>query len=55
MHLRVAGQTRWVDLCHAALDGRDHDQGSRFSAPVTLGEAGLDEHGKPMFAGLAAA
>ncbi len=48
MHMRVAGQTRWVAPVESGMAQIYNDSGSRFSAPITRGEAGLDEHGQPM-------
>jgi hypothetical protein len=51
MHMRVAGQTRWVAPVDNWMAQIYSDDGSRFSAPITRGEAGLDSDGLPMFAG----
>ena len=55
MHLQVAGRTRWVAPVEGGMAQIYNDSGSRFSAPVTRGEAGLDEDGQPMFQGRLAA
>jgi hypothetical protein len=55
MHFRLAGLTRWVAPVDGGMAQIYNDSGSRFSAPVTRGEAGLDEHGRPMFQGRLAA
>jgi hypothetical protein len=55
MHLQVAGQTRWVAPLERGMAQIYNDQGSRFSAPVTRGEAGLDEQGQPISPGRIAA
>lgn len=49
MHMRVAGQTRWVAPVEAGMAQIYNEQGSRFSAPITRGEAGIDGDGEPMF------
>jgi hypothetical protein len=55
MHLQVAGKTRCVAPVDGGMAQIYNESGSRFSAPVTRGEAGLDEHGQPMFASRLAA
>jgi hypothetical protein len=55
MHMQVAGQTRWVAPIDGGMAQIYNEQGSRFSAPVTRGEAGLDDDGKPTIASRAAA
>lgn len=48
MHMRIAGETRWVAPVDGGMAQIYNDHGSRFSAPVTHGEAGLDVDGQPM-------
>jgi len=55
MHMRVAGQTRWVAPVDAFMAQIYSDHGSRFSAPITRGEAGLNADGQPMPSSRAAA
>jgi hypothetical protein len=47
LHLGVAGKDHWVAKVSAAAAQIYQDDGSRFSAPVLLAEAGLDEQGAP--------
>jgi hypothetical protein len=55
MHMQVAGQTRWVAPVDGGMAQIYNEQGSRFSAPVTRGEAGLDDDGQPRVASRPAA
>jgi hypothetical protein len=48
MHMRLAGKTRWAAPVGEHMAQIYSDDGSRFSAPVTLGEAGLNDQGQPM-------
>lgn len=49
MHMRLAGKTRWAAPVGAHMAQIYSDDGSRFSAPITLGEAGLNDQGQPMW------
>jgi hypothetical protein len=48
MHMQLAGHTRWVAPLREGMAQVYCEDGQRFSAPVTRGEAGIDEHGQPM-------
>jgi hypothetical protein len=43
MHIRIAGQTRWVAPVGRLMAQVFDDDGSRYSAPITRGEAGLTD------------
>lgn len=47
MHLRIAGQTRWVAPVGERMAQVFNDSGSRYSAPITRGEAGLGYDHEP--------
>jgi len=48
MHLRLAGETRWVAPVESSMAQIYSEDGSPYSTPITLGEAGLNDHGAPM-------
>jgi hypothetical protein len=47
MHMRLAGRDQWVAKVAPEAAQIYTDSGERFSAPILLAEAGLDEHGQP--------
>lgn len=48
MHMRLAGKTQWVVPVRARIAQIYSDDGSQFSAPITLGEAGLNDQSQLM-------
>jgi hypothetical protein len=47
MHLRVAGQRRWVAPAGPGMAQLYDDDGARFSFPISRGEAGLPDPPNP--------
>src|SRR5437764_280118 len=45
MHMGVAGKEMWVRVCGESMNMAQlyDDQGRKFSAPITVGEAGVPE------------